>query len=134
LAIHEDLAPLVKTIFGDSALRRGKAGRALMKGQAAAKSAVLAADTYHGVRGLTMGAAFGGRGARLGYSKGLTLFEFSDQMLDKAIKDGDISKQDAAWVRGKIKLPDGTEMSNRDVVMAPIRQGMNVSRYADNLL
>jgi hypothetical protein len=123
IASHPDYTGIWKALYGDSALRRTPTGRGLMKVVGIQKSYTLALDTYHGMRGLMKGAAYGGRGGRLGFKKGLSVFEYSDELLGEAVKRNDLTREQASWVK-----------EARPIVMAALRNGLNVSRYADNLV
>lgn len=123
LAVHPDYAGIFKSLYGDSAMRRGPVGRAVMRTAGVMKAYTLAADTYHGFRGIQKGAFFGGKGSRFGYRKGTTVYELSNEALDTAVKNNEISRGQADWAK-----------SARPAIEEMMANGLNVSRYADNLV
>lgn len=121
--VHPDYTGIFRALYGDSAFRRTAKGRALIRTVGVQKAYTLAADTFHGFRGLQKGLFYGGKGSRLGYNRGTTVYELSDAALDKAVESGDISRSQAHWAKNA-----------RPAIEAMMKEGMNVSRFADNIV
>jgi hypothetical protein len=123
VAVHPAYSGLFKSLYGDSALRRTATGRTVMRAAGIAKSYTLAADTYHGFRGIKKGLFYGGKGSRLGFKRGTTVYELSDEGLDTAVKNNEITQKQADWAK-----------SARPAIEEMMKNGLNVSKYADNLV
>lgn len=119
LIVHKQYAGLFKALYGQSALRQSTPGRLLVKYAAAHKSISLAIDTYHAVR-MTAKAAFYGH--TFGYDRGLSLLEYSDRDLSRAVSSGDVTQREADYARRMRPMADEL-----------IKAGLNVGRFSDNI-
>ena len=119
IAVHRQYVGLFRALYGDSVLRNSALGRVALRTAAGIKHKVLFLDTYH------VGRVFKkelGYGYQAGYNKGLSVLEYRDADLQRAVQRGDLTKQEAFYVRAM-----------RPKVDELIRQGLNVGNVADNM-
>lgn len=129
--VHNQFAPLLKDLLGQSGLRNTTAGRAALKFAAAAKHGTLVLDTFHVGRVLyKMMIAGGGkplsmRNGKLegGFHKGLSALEYGDADLAEAVKQKQITQEEADYAK-----------KMRPEVEGLIRSGLNVGKVSDNLM
>lgn len=140
LVIANEIAPLMRALYADSSLPKviesfkageygGAIGGALAKAAAFAKRNTLLLDTYHVGRIMAKELFYSKGAQRFGYGKGLSILDYADKNLDRAVKSGDITQDMADYSREKV-LGD---MSRRDAAELLIKQGLNVGQVADNL-
>lgn len=131
LVIHDQFADTFRNLFGSSSVRSHIAGRALLKAAALAKGYTLVFDTFHVGRMLYKMAAGGGgapittEGGKPAWNikDGLSLLEYSDADLDRAVEQGMIPKGSADYAR-----------KNRPLVEDLMASGLNVGKVSDNLV
>jgi hypothetical protein len=115
IAVHEELAPTIEALTGSSMVPK-----VISTGGAFIKHNMLVFDIFHASRFAQMQAAFEGRIPS--YHKGLSLLEFADADLTKAMDRKLISPEEAAWAR-----------SNRPKLEGMMKQGLNAGRISDAL-
>jgi hypothetical protein len=120
LTVHKDFAPIMRALYGDSAIRGNAAGRFFLKAAAFAKHNTLIFDSYH----LFRIAAKANLGFQTGgHKKGLAGLNYGIEDLDRAVEAGHLTKEEAAYARETHEVADKL-----------LRGGLNVGRVADNLM
>lgn len=131
VVVHEQFADTFQNLFGQSAIRSNILGRALLKAAAATKSYTLAFDTFHVGRLLYKMASAAGEGplairdGKVGWNihKGLSVLEYADKDLGRAVQQKLITQGEADYAR-RVR-PKTEEL---------IKAGLNVGNVADNLM
>jgi hypothetical protein len=129
--IHDQFAHLFKDLYGDSAVRRVAAFRALLKAAATVKVYTLFGDTFHIGRQLYKMATGGGGlpftmvngKPQVNIRNGLALIERTDADNARAVASGEITQREADYAR-----------DNRPQFEELVNEGLNVGRVADNLV
>ncbi len=120
LVVHRQYAGLFKALYGESAIRNSTPGRLILKYAALAKHGTLVFDTFHAARMFAKELSYG---YQAGYNKGLSLLEYSDKDLARAVAAHDVTQAQADYAR--------THRAQADEL---IKAGLNVGRVADNLV
>lgn len=119
LLVHDRYAPVLKAAYGESAIRSNPAGRFLLHTAGTIKHGLLGFDTFHSVRMFLKGAFFG---HTVDYKKGLSLLEYDEKDLGRALALGDITQEEADFVRKYAPMRDEL-----------LKVGLNVGKQAEAL-
>lgn len=127
LVVHSEFAPLFKMLYNDSS--SNKVVQLINQYSGIAKRNTLMFDTYHVGRIMAKEIAYSKGAQRFGYEKGLSILDYSDADMDRAVAVGDISQSMVDYAREKII----GDMSRRDVAQKLIENGLNVGKVLDNV-
>lgn len=119
IAVHEGYAPLFDALTGTSRISGSLPGKALLEAAGGIKHGLLLFDTFHVSRILQKELFLTGR---VGYKKGLSLLEYSDADLGRAVQEGLITQDMADYAR-----------TNRADAQLLIKNGLNVGRIQEAL-
>ena len=120
LVAHQEVAPLLEALYGDSALRQHWMGNKALDFAAMVKHGMIGIDTFYGFN-TAMRSALGFQVAD--YRPGLAGLDFADQDLDRAVQAGKVSPKAAATARRM-----------REIDRGMLEEGLNVGKATDNLL
>lgn len=121
LAVHKQYAPVVRALYGDSRIRDNSFGRMALKWTGFAKHGTLVLDTFHAFR-VSSKEAFYGYQRPFSYGEGLSVLEYSDRDLSRAVAAGDLTQPQADYAR-----------RYRPLVDELVQAGLNVGKVADNM-
>ena len=119
LIVQRQYAGLFGALYGDSAIRNATPGRLILKYAALAKHGTLVFDTFHACRMFAKELSYG---YQAGYRRGVSLLEYGDKDLARAVAARDITQAQADYARAQ-----------RPQAEALIRAGLNVGKVSDNL-
>ncbi len=120
LTVHKEFAPVLKALYGESAIRNSKLGTALLNAAALAKHGTAVLDTYHAMRVLTKG-LLGFQ--TVGYDKGMAPLDYASADLLRAVAAGEITQKEADYAR-----------QARPILDKLLAAGLNTGKVSDNLL
>lgn len=117
IVVHNDVAPVFEALYGQGSIP------GFIKATAGfLKRNTLVADTFHVGRIMAKELGYSKGAERVGYNKGLSLLEYSDKDLGRAVAAGEITQREADYAR-----------TNRPVAELLLKNGLNVGKVADNL-
>jgi len=136
LAVLTAFKNAVRMAAGESPLRELPFTReALHWGQVIKHYGILIYDSFHPARLTQYSMALGGNPAK--YKRGFAALEYKPEDLDHAVEVGSITKADADWARGTVKVNFGkgqqVELTRHEVMKLALEEGANVARLQDAL-
>ena len=120
LTVHKEFAPLMRSLYGESAIGQTWLGNKALDVVALAKHGTAILDTYHAARVLTK-EVLGFQ--TIGYDKGLAALDYSQADRPRAVAAGKISQSEADWAN-----------NHEAVIQRGLKAGLNVGKVSDNLL
>ena len=114
IAVHDGYKRLFNALTARSQIAESAIGSAALSATASLKSGLLLLDTFHVSR---VGQSQAALTFKLGYKKGLSLLEYADADLNRAVEAGLITPEMADYAR-----------NNRPVAQLLVNQGLNVGR------
>lgn len=126
---------LVNRMLNPSVFDDSGALSALLAGSQRLKHMALLGDIYHMSKmGLYALASARGNASRMNWRKGLSVLDYREEDLDRAVKSGMIDPRTAAWAQEKIPFNKGGQklmMSRHGVSQVLQHQGYNVGQIQD---
>ena len=120
LTVHKEFSPLLKSLYGESAIRQSGVGEAALNLAALAKHGTAVLDTYHAARVLAK-EALGFQ--TVGYGKGLAVLDYAPQDRARAVAAGKITQGEADWAA-----------QHEATIERGLKAGLNAGKVGDNLL